>query len=137
MQIFDLEHDISVIAVRAKSFPDGIMDAFEALNPLLANREGPRTLYGLSRMQADGGIEYVAAAGCNGPGEAAEIGAEYIVIPKGKYASVILEDWAKNIPMIGQTFDQLCSNPGLDPVAYCVEWYFSPKDLRCMVKLVD
>lgn len=41
----------------------------------------------------------------------------------------------EDIQRIGNAFEKLLSQPGLDPEGYCVEWYFNDKDIRCMVRL--
>lgn len=135
MQIHEQQQSIPVLCVRAKSFPDGIMDSFNALEALLAGGD-QRVLYGLSRPE-NGVIAYLAAASCSGPDEAAALGAEYMEIPVGRYVYADVENWATNIPAISSTFDTLCATPGLDPTAYCVEVYDNPTDVRCMIRLAD
>ena len=43
----------------------------------------------------------------------------------------------KDISAIGEAFKLLLSNRDIDPQAYCVEWYLSDKDVKCMVRLKD
>ncbi len=43
----------------------------------------------------------------------------------------------KDLPAIGNTFQQMIARPDIDPEGYCVEWYLSDKDVQCMVRLQD
>jgi hypothetical protein len=43
----------------------------------------------------------------------------------------------KDIQSIERAFKRLLSYPGIDPQAYCVEWYLDGKDVRCMVRLKE
>jgi hypothetical protein len=43
----------------------------------------------------------------------------------------------KDIPAIGNTFQELLETPGIDPNGYCVEWYINDKDVICMIRLAE
>ncbi len=124
-----------MLAVRAKSFPEGIMQSYKDLDALMSARS-PYVCYGLSRME-DGAVVYFAAAEIESEELAKHMGAEYIVVRGGTYVNQDVTNWAQNIPAISRTFDELCALPGLDPLGYCVEWYFNEHDVHCMIRLAD
>eukprot|EP01133_Synstelium_polycarpum_P002710 gene2710-3129_t len=141
-ETYHIEKDIQVICVTAKSFPDGIQEAFQQLNEVLPEPKD-RTNYGLSRPQG-AGIVYKAAAAELYPGEAQALNCSSMQIKKGRYISTIIENFMDNPPAIGLAFQKMLENPGiLDPEAYCVEIYFNPeqgcriRDVRCMIRLKD
>lgn len=43
----------------------------------------------------------------------------------------------KDLPAIGKAFEQLTALPGIDPAGYCVEWYESQKNVKCMVRMAE
>lgn len=133
METTELEKDIKVFYVTAKSFPDGIEEAYKKLNALVFNTSD-RHYYGLSRPDK-GVIVYKAAVEELADGEAEKLGCETMIIQKGKYVCKTVDDFVNNIPEIGKTFEELLANPEIDSKGYCVESYFNDKDVRCMVKL--
>jgi predicted transcriptional regulator YdeE len=136
METITLNNDIKVFYITAKSFPDGVKQAHEQLHALIPFSK-VRKYFGLSRPENGGGIVYKAAAEEKEAGEAEKLGCQTIVIKKGKYLSQTINDFMKDIPSIGHTFQQLLSHPGLDPQGYCVEWYLNNKDVQCMIRLAD
>ncbi len=131
--IFD--NDIKVLYVAAKSFPDGIMEAYQKLHGLVPfSTSTNRKYFGLSRPE-NGVIGYKASAEELIPGEAAALKCDTLILKKGKYVSQTISDYAKDIQSIGCTFKELLATPGIDPEGYCVEWYFNDKDVKCMVWL--
>jgi hypothetical protein len=127
-----IRNDIRVFFVTAKSFPQGIMAAFDELRSIVPGSE-VRTYYGISRPEK-GIITYKAAVEELYPGEAENLGTETMVIKKGEYVSSTLMQFMKNVEEIGCTFQKLLSEPELDPDGYCIEWYFNETDVKCMVK---
>jgi hypothetical protein len=134
MEKYFIEKDITVFYVEAKSFPDGVKDAFDKAYSLVAN-DGKRKIFGLSRPEPGKGISYKAAVEEIFTGEAEQLHCKKIVIKSGQYISTMVHDFMKDLPSIGTTFQQLLQTPGLDPEGYCVEWYLNDKDVRCMVRL--
>ncbi len=135
METITLDNDIKVFFITAKSFPDGIMDAHKklhALVPLSADRK----FFGISRPE-NGVIAYKAAAEEINQGEAEKLNCDTIVLKKGKYISLTIKDYMKDIQSIGRAFKKLLSYPGLDPNGYCVEWYLNGKDVKCMIRLEE
>lgn len=102
------------------------------LVPFSANRR----YFGISRPE-NGPIVYRAAAEELEPGEAEKMHCDTLVLKKGKYISLLINDYMKDVQSIGNVFRQLLSYPGLDPNGYCVELYLGNKDVKCMVRLKD
>lgn len=131
MEIFHLDHEINLFCVTAFSFPAGITHAFEALKKQLPDA-GDRVYFGISYPDK-GAIVYKAAVMEKEPGEAEKCGCERYTLPKGEYVSRVLKNWEKNIPMIGNVFQELIhSRPDL--VAPCIEWYRG-NDVWCLVRI--
>ena len=133
METITIDNDIKVFYITAKSFPDGIMDAHEKLHGLVPFSK-ERKYFGISRPE-NGVIIYKAAAEEINAGEAEKFNLETIVLKKGKYISLKIYDYIKDIQSIDRAFKELLSYPGLDPQGYCVEWYLNDKDVRCMIRL--
>lgn len=129
--IFD--KDISVFFVTASSFPDGILAAHQKLHSLIPFSM-ERKYLGLSRLNEQGEIIYKAAAGESHEGEGQALGCETIILKSGVYLSLLITDFMKDIPAIGNAFQELLAQPDLDPEGYCVEWYINDKDVKCMIR---
>lgn len=133
MEHFTLDQNIPVAYVAAGSFPDGITAAHEQLHarvPFSAERR----YFGLSRPE-NGPIQYKAAAEELQPGEAARWNCPSMIIKKGTYIALTIENYTQDLQSIGRAFRELLTTPGLDPQGYCVEWYLNGKDVRCMIRL--
>jgi hypothetical protein len=135
METIMIDNDINVLYVTAKSFPDGIMDAFHRLNELVPPSVD-RRYFGISRPK-DGQIIYRAAVEISDPDEAGNRDGNTLVLKKGKYISETIKDFMDDLPAIGSTFKKLLSCPGIDADGYCVEWYVNNKDVKCMVRLSE
>ena len=133
METTMLDKDITVFYVTAGTFPSGIMEAHQKLHALVPFSPG-RKYFGISRPE-NGIIVYKAAAEELEAGEGKKLGCENMVLKKGKYISVTIPDYQKNIESIGETFKTLLNQPGIDPKGYCIEWYINPNDVKCMVRL--
>jgi hypothetical protein len=130
-----LDSDINVLCVRASSFPDGIMAAFEKLNSLIQS-PGQRRIFGISYGDGKNNITYKAAAEESSTDESTRLGCERFTIRKGEYIGQYIEDFMKNIPAMGQPFQEMCRDKRIDSNGYCVEMYLNNnKDVLCMVKL--
>lgn len=147
METITLGNDITVFYITAKSFPDGIMDAHQALHALVPFSID-RKYFGISRPE-NGVIVYKAAAEEISHGEAEKFNCPRHVIKKGKYIYLTIIDYKKDVQSIRKAFDELLSHPGLDPHGYCVEWYLPTaqagpptgqavlNDVKCMVRLKE
>ncbi|GAB2977841.1 hypothetical protein GCM10027049_11400 [Mucilaginibacter puniceus] len=130
-----IDNDIKVLYVEASSFPEGIMEAHRKLHALIPY-SAQRRYFGISRPE-NGIIQYKAAADEISPGEAESLHCDSLIIKKGNYTSMIVNDYMKDLQSIGQAFNQLLTHPNLDPQGYCVEWYLSEKDVKCMIRLAE
>jgi hypothetical protein len=135
METTVFEKNIKVFYVNAKSFPDGIAEAHQKLHTLIPFSKD-RKYFGISRPE-NGVIVYKAAAEEIKEGEAEKLNCDTLVLKKGDYISLIINDFMKDIPAIGKAFQKLLEQPDLDPQGYCVEWYFNGKDVKCMVRLKE
>lgn len=129
------DNDIKLIYVTAKSFPDGILEAHQKLHSVVAFSP-ERKYFGLSRPE-NGTIVYHATTEQIDKNEAEDLNCDALILKKGKYISTTIHDYMKDIQSIGRTFEQLLTQPGLDPEGYCVEWYISDKDVKCMIRLEE
>jgi hypothetical protein len=136
METFIFENDIRVFCVTAKSFPDGIMEAFEKLHASVSLGDRGRQ-FGISRPNPKGQIVYKAALEEINDGDAERFGCEPFVIQKGSYIFLDRLNFMKDLQSIGKAFHELISQPGVDPNGYCLEWYLNQNDVRCMVRLDD
>ncbi len=134
MEKYFLKEDIKLICVPAKSFPDGVMEAFKNLEKIVDTKKG-RGLFGISYPGADGNIIYKAAAVELSEDEAEKLGCESFTILKGTYNNIVVHDFMNNIQNIGKAFDEILKDPIIDPNGCCVEMYINDKDVRCMVRL--
>ena len=133
MENFTLDKDIKVYCVTAKSFPDGVLEAHQKLHALVPYSQ-ERKYFGISRPE-NGKIMYKSAADELVKGDLSKHDLEEFIIPKGRYRYHIVKNFMQNIPAIGETFQQLISQPDIDPNGHCIEWYLSDKDVKCMVRL--
>jgi hypothetical protein len=135
METTTLDKDIKVFYITAKSYPDKILEAHNQLHAL-----GPfspeRNYFGISRPEANGAIVYRAATEEKYEGEAKKYNCDTLILKKGKYITLTVNDFKKDPESIANAFQKLLSNPNIDPQGYCVEWYYNDRDMvRCMVRL--
>jgi predicted transcriptional regulator YdeE len=136
-QIVNIEKDMEVLCVTASSFPEGVKDAFDTLHNKFPSSED-RTFYGISYQSQDGHIVYKAAISVVENKEAEKYQCETFLIKKGQYISETITDFMNNIPLIGQTFQNLLTDPRVNKESgYCLERYINQNDLQCMVTLVS
>lgn len=135
METITIDQDIKVFYVTATSFPDGVMAAHQELHSRVPFSTD-RRYFGISRPE-NGIIVYRAAAEEIKSGEAEKYDCDGLTLTKGNYASVTIHDYMNDLSNIGKTFQKILSDPNIDPEGYCVEWYLSQKDVRCMVRLKD
>jgi hypothetical protein len=134
MEIITIDNDIEAMYVTASSFPEGVLAAHQTLHALIPYSEN-RRYFGLSRPENNGGIVYRAAAEEINDGEAGQLNLGAITLKKGRYVSLLVKDFMKDISGIEKAFNQLLAYPGLDPQGYCVELYLSQKDVQCMIRI--
>lgn len=136
MEIKNLPEDINVLYIKAESFPAGIRAAHEKLHSLV-NEEHKRRYFGISWLNKNNEIEYLAAAEVLYPNEPEKYGCNTFTIRKGEYISETLIDWCKPEGRVASVFRELLKHPDLDKNGYCLEIYLNDKDMECLVKLQD
>ena len=136
MEITHFDQDITAMYLEAKSFPEGVLAAHQALHAKVPYAE-ERGYYGISWLE-DGKIRYLAAAAELAVGEAKQLELEIFTIKKGSYICEMLPDFQMDIPSIGKTFEKMLDDSRIDPKGYCLEIYSKDsKDMQCLVKLKD
>ncbi|MGG6231209.1 hypothetical protein [Tenacibaculum sp. SDUM215027] len=133
MKEINLESDLNLICVRAKSFPQGIEDSFKTLERKVPTRKG-RECYGIYE-ENENGITYRAGMLKKTDDEDAKYGLENYIVKKGKYLGVTINNWKSNIPKIGQTFDKMVEDERVEKNSPSIEVYKGLNDVICMVKM--
>jgi predicted transcriptional regulator YdeE len=126
-----IQEDIPVFYVEASSFPTGISAAFEQLFSQLPDKSD-RRIFGISRPE-NGKIVYRAAAEITDSEEFDPT--QIMLIPKGEYAGVMVQNFQQDVNQVGMAFQKLTSLPSIDPNGYCIEWYQGQSDVLCLVRL--
>lgn len=129
-----LKDDVKLVCFEARSFPDGVQEAFRILDETLPDSVN-RKLFGISFPGEDGRIVYKAAAQESIDGEALNLGRESFTVRSGSYISVFIKDFMDDESGLGNAFHELLADPRIDPNGSCVEMYVGEKDVRCMVRL--
>lgn len=133
MEQITLDQDIKVLYVTASSFPEDILAAHQKLHSMVPFSI-ERKYFGISRPE-NGPIVYRAGATELTPDEFEKLHLESLILKKGKYIATDIHDYMKDPQVISKTFRELLATPNIDSQGYCVEWYTSNKDIRCMVRL--
>ncbi len=135
MEHYQLENDLTLFYAKANTFPEGVMDAYQRLHEWVKTPD-TRNIYGISYF-IPGGIEYLAAAVEEYPGEGAVLGCETYLLPAGTYISEYVEDFRTDMGVFTRIFNEMTSRPDIDPQGCCVEMYIGEHSVRCMVRLKD
>src|SRR5690242_13095843 len=100
METYFIKDDIKLICVNAKSFPEGITDAFDRLNQIIGatNR---RKLYGISYGTENGKMIYKAATEEQSDHEAMQLKLEQFVVRKGEYIGTRIVNYPDHMESIG------------------------------------
>lgn len=136
MQVYFLEDDISVFGFHVQTFPNGIGEAFDVL--VSAVPEGlNRSYYGLSHMDANNKVVYIASVEEKESGEGRKRNFKNYVIRKGNYMYVVVTDWMKKVDSMKDIFHVMMNDPRADLTTPCVEWYKSDEEMWCMLKTTE
>lgn len=135
MEIINIEKNIKVYCITAESFPDGIKDAHEKIHSIIPFSIS-RRYFGISRPE-HGVIVYRAAAEKLEGDKENGFSCKSLTIEKGKYVSIAIHDYLKDIHLIARAFEELTNYPGIDPNGYCIEWYDNDNEVKCIVRLDD
>jgi len=137
MQIEIIEKDIPVLCAAAPSFPDGIMEAYDAIEKAFPDRKG-RMFYGISKPNEQGVIVYKAAIEQKSAEEGKTSNLEAFTIPAGTYVSETVQDFSFNpSEKIGGAFRTLLTDPRIDPTSWCIEQYIGDDTVKCMMRIVE
>ena len=133
METITIKEDISVLTYNANSFPEGIAEAHHYIQRYSANL-ADRTIFGISRPE-NGKIIYRAAIK-ESDMQNNSSNLDKFIIKKGDYISIFVEDYLNDAMSIYNAFQILTKHTGIDPEAYCIEWYLGENNVRCMIKLL-
>jgi hypothetical protein len=133
IQKYILNEDINMICVTAKSFPDGIIEAFQTLesfDPSICER----SFYGITYQDKTGETIYKAAVAESFDGEAKIYGCETFKLIKGEYLTIAIYDFMKNIEVIPRAFQKLVADSRHDNSFPGIEWYRNDREVILMVR---
>lgn len=128
-----IDKDIELIYELATDFGQDIAQTFVRLAEKVGHSGEKRDCYGFISKTASG-MQYHGAFTQLNPNEGHDKSIPTFIIPKGKYYSILIENWNQKILEIGPTFDQILKSGLVDRTSPCIEFYQTEKDLVCMVK---
>ena len=129
----DLKDRFEIWVKKAKSFPEGVLEAHQYLHGLISRSEN-RKYYGKSKGNSNEGTDYWAGISIENGDNFKELEKETIL--EGRYYCKNLTGYMKNPSIIGEAFQEMLKHPELDhATGYCLEDYVSDEEVICMVKL--
>lgn len=133
MENINIDQNIKVFCIQAKSFPEGVLEAFQKMHSLI---EFPpqRRNFGISRPE-NGKIVYRVASEELTKGDLEKHNLTAFVIPKGAYIGIEIKNFRNDLSAIKKAFDKLLTHPDIDKNGYCIENYKGIDDVFCMVRL--
>jgi len=134
METYNLKNDLKLFGTKVETFPDGIKEAFDALLAIIPDGFS-RSYYGVSYMDENGKIIYMAAAEEKYEGEAEKYGCQRYIIEKGEYLSVTVHGWRKKVDCIKDVFAEMMEDDRADKGKPVVEWYKTETEMLCLVKM--
>ena len=120
------------MCVCAKSFPEGIQEAYKTLESKVESAKG-RKYFGIYQRTEDG-INYSAAMLKESDDEDKKYGFDGFTIEKGKYLSVTVKDWQKSVDCIGPTFEKIFEDERVDKNSVSIEVY-KGNDMECLAMM--
>ncbi|WP_017257774.1 hypothetical protein [Pedobacter arcticus] len=137
MKKVEIEKDLRIFYVTATSYPNGISDAIQKLHSLIPFSVNRRYI-NISRPEENSKIVYRAGATEIEVGDLNKLDLQELIVKKGVYYCIEVDDFRADIAAIGRAFEKLLSQTNIDPQGYCVEWYSNNKEMvKCMVKIND
>ena len=135
MKKIKIENDIKIFYIQAKSFPDGVLEAFQKMHSLI---EFPpqRRNFGISQPE-NGEIVYKVASEELIKGDLEKHNLKGFIIPHGEYIGTEIKGFRDDLSSIKKAFDKLLESPDIDKNGYCIEEYKGTDDVFCMVRLKD
>ena len=134
MELLELENDVQAFGFQVKSFPEGVPEAFDALIAMVPEGLG-RSYYGISYMDDQDKVVYIAAVEERNDGEAEKNNCKRYTLERGKYAAVTLKDWRQKTCTIKDIFHEMMDAPHIDHTKPCIEWYKNDDEMLCMLKV--
>jgi hypothetical protein len=133
METITMYHDIQVFYVKKNTSSVSLPEAYQELikNVPFAR---DRMYYGII-VRENGTLCYRLAVEQLTRNENIDLNMERHIIKRGVYLSSIVRDYLQDITEIERVFRRLLLEPGLDNGENRVEWYFSGKDMACMLPL--
>lgn len=131
MELHKEKEDFVVMGIQVRTFPKGIKEAFETLMQTL----GARDYYGISWMDENDNIIYYAAGKELFTGESRQYKFEKLKIDKGNYQTEAIHNWQSKTDCIKDVFQKLMGDKKPDSNNPCIEWYHSPDDMLCMIRI--
>ncbi len=117
---------LRLITVKAKSFPEGIRGAWQEIES--KRKIKGRKAYGLIFED-----EYFAGLVSDGELEERVTDLSVVEVAGGPCARIKLEDWQKNIALIGPLFAQMAAEHEVDPSRPAMEFYRSFTELHLLL----
>lgn len=133
METYTIEQPIAVCCLTVPTYPDGVAEAFDALELRLQGFEG-RSLFALLFRQGKDTLFKVAVSALY-EGEAEAYSCESYTIASGKYITTTVTGWSCDLEKISQAFEILEEDPRMDSAAPLLEWYRSGEEMICMVRI--
>lgn len=134
METYHLKNDLKVFGKEVTTFPLGIKEAFGALLDMIPDGF-KRSYYGISYMDENGKIIYIATAEEKYEGEAEKYNCEQYTVEQGEYLAVTISDWLKKIDCIKDVFHDIMEDERADKTKPVVEWYKTETEMLCLVKM--
>jgi hypothetical protein len=125
LEIIELVQAIETFCISTTDIPGGIPVVFRELEGRVGSLKGKK-FYGA--VTCDGRDLLYRACVKKEPGMNLPGTSEYI-IPAGKYARTVMNDWQSRIPMIKETFIQMMKHSEPDHSRPQVEYYRSNNEL--------
>lgn len=136
IESYEVKEEVSLVYEISYDFAQDIPASFLRLAERLKNNGQERECYGIV-LKEKGEMQYRATYTELYSGEGSALGIPTMVIPKGRYESIQMEDWSQKLMQIGPTFDQILKSGKVDIESPCIEYYKTKRELICMVKSND
>ncbi|MBL7909829.1 MAG: transcriptional regulator [Bacteroidia bacterium] len=137
METVNIDNDIKIFYVTARSFPAGILEAMQKLHSLIPFSKD-RKYMSVSRPENGGEIVYKAGATELEAGDLSKHDLNSLIIKKGPYYCIEIHNFRKDVTAIGRAFEELIVQKDIDPEGYCVEWYSNTSEsVKCMVRIKE
>ncbi|QMU29023.1 DinB family protein [Adhaeribacter radiodurans] len=132
MEKYHLAQDVDVFGFAVETFPEGIGEAFDALQEKLPAGDN-RSFYGISEC-TPAGIVYLATVCQKTKDEPQKYGYTPYVVEKGDYLAVTVCDWLTKTSSIKDIFTKMFTDARSDRSKPCVEIYLNDDEMLCLVK---